>query len=289
MSIRTYLDQSFFHDVHEWRGSHPKDVIVRAFTSHRYSLYVSGESVSEMFALLGTDRADRLPLQAQLLLEIMSGRVLRYYGDLILSEVTGQAISEFLPSGQERQLREILATLARGEIPESIPEVILETRQRKDTDLQVWREARQSFQERLEQGGVDRTGSPPPFDEFCARHLGELFQEFITEGKGRGRLPNIAITTEQLVNFPERYPYANAAFRTWVALTYRHWIKNRAVERGDIFDLQQVASLAKLDLLVTSDSGMRELCSLVYGGRVRVLTRGDFIDELVGWESVCVK
>lgn len=281
MSIRTYVDHNFFHHVHEWSEDDPKLTVIRSFANHRYSLYASGELVSEMIALLGTTRAGRLPAQAAMLLEVMSGRVLQYYGDLVMGELAGRPIREFLPAGQVRQLKELLTDLARGETPTIIPEVIVQTRERKNHDLEVWKGARQHFQQRLEQEAIKRPNPLPTFDQFCAKHLGELVDSFIGEGVKRGRLVTPPVTAEQVMGKLEQYPYTNAAFKAWAALLYHYWVENRGVDRSDIFDLQQVPYLTGLDLLVSDDTGMRELCGRVHGSRVRVLDREGFIKEVM--------
>lgn len=277
MSVRTYLDHNFFHHAHEWLLGPERDALVRSFTSHRYSLYASGESISEMIALWGTRRSARLQPQAQLLLETMSGRTLRYHGKLVTDELRGVQSSLFLPATQSERLKTLLSILASGGTPTGIEDIVKHTRERKNDDERVWDDMKATFSG-LEQ--ANKHGWPPPFEEVRDEWAIDQLDCFFDACERNGKLARPAATASEIIASPERYPYTVTAFRTWAALSYRHWVENRTVERGDTFDAQQVIYLVGVDLLVSDDANMQALCQRVHGSRVRIVTRREFLEEV---------
>ena len=94
----------------------------------------------------------------------------------------------------------------------------------------------------------------------------------------RGNVVGADTRIEEIAVGTGKYPFTNAAMRTYLAVIHQSLFTDRAAD--NMYDAQQVVCMTQLDLLVTDDRGMKKLCGLVHGTRVKVLTFQEFVGQL---------
>lgn len=277
MSVRTYLDKDFFHRLAQESDESIRDLIVGRFAGYQYSLYVSAELVEEMIGLLETQRSERLRDEATLLLRMMHHRMFRYYGDLVIEELRTGAATPFADAGTVRRLLDALKALAEGREVSSLVAIPQQVRERKQRDRDELNRSRDNFLKDLKQQlNLDR---PPPmtFAQYRERYWAKWIGTLLRHIAERDNIESAESRIAEIVVGTTKYPYTNAAMRIHMAVLYRSHMLGRKV--GDMYDAQQAVLLVGMDLLVTDDGGMKELCELVYGPSLNILDYGSFVEE----------
>lgn len=62
-----------------------------------------------------------------------------------------------------------------------------------------------------------------------------------------------------------------------LALSSRYIIKDRRVDRGDVYDSANVLQMNDADVLVTEDRGMTEIFRQIWDDKKRVMTFDEFV------------
>ncbi len=286
MSIRTYFDNNFFHSIHEWPEA-DKDLVARAFSSRRYSLYPSIELFAELVSILNNSgKRGRLVEKAAFLLRLMmgSGRVLNYCGSLVEGELLQKLSGPFLDAGRTEKLKELLVEISRGEIPSVIPPLLPYVQKRKEEDQIEWQGIIDILRKYYEEKYGQRSPKDRSFEQFCLElPPEELFREVL-----RRKTNLIPCEAEEIVRKPQIYRYSNAIAKSIAAWIYLNVfvLKDRLIKHSDTFDVQQLVYLLDMDLLVSDDENMAKACRLVYGDRLRIVTPKDFLAELRGVNEV---
>lgn len=271
MPLKIAVDNNFF-DTFELLAEDEKQRFMTAFKTKALIFYATPELVSELLGLYKTKRRDYLKKYIPYLLSMLSYRLFNPWGEIVRVELgvikTGRIFSDCAVYERFKQL--LIDTVNGTESVNEIESYLSFVQQDKATQYKKFLDNQEHHLKLFKAQNI--TVPKMEFEEFFQQDfVVKIRRDLIKDLLERGGVQATMSKINRFFNNPSLYPYLHASSRVFMAIFYRHIVRNFRVDPGDSYDQYHLIYSAKVDYLITEDKRLREFGADVYPSPVKVI------------------
>jgi len=260
MATKITLDTSCYARIEEAARPDLAHPIVRSMGS--LDLYLNKEALQESLGLMNDRDPERMKVRARVILEYWSDRVLRSPGEIMRAELEHTDV--FLETTAEaRRFREIFRMVEAGARPAELVAFAQQAARRKQMHVEWWGPIKKDFFEHAK-----RMNKNLRLESWVAFRESMWTEEDLIAGS---RVPpngevEFGEAVDAVLASPGEYPITEGYLTTCLNFIHRILRDPRSVPREPgVYDMGIVMYMAKLDVLVTSESALSEMTAEVFG------------------------